>query len=522
VRASVWALAALVATSIGSAGAKDQGSGGGSDAPPAAPSDDDDEAGGSGTHLKAPADAKARETWLVEHLTAALAAHPRLARAKIAIAITDLATGKELWAHDADKGMNLASNAKLLTSVAALATLGSGFRWHTAVYAGAFDDKTGKVDGDLYVRGRGDPTLSVADLRALAADVAAHGVRQVDGKLVVDAAYFDTQIEPPHYEEQKSERAGFRAPIASFGVQRSAVEVVVVAEPGAKATVRLEPDSGDYVRLVKHDVKTATEGHTRIKVDTKPVPGHVDIEVAGQIRAVDGSFEQRRRVEDPARFAAEVFKKLLAERGVRVRDKAIGTGMVPIGAKLVAQHDSASLADVLRGMNKYSDNFIAETVLKTLGAETRTTPGPATWADGTKAVQTYLATIGLPAGGYRADNGSGLFGASEVSAHQLVAILAAAHKDYRIGPDLLASLPVGGVDGTLAKRWLNHPAKGRVRAKTGTLDKVITLAGYLAVTGEHPLAFAILVGDIPGGQRPQSRALADDMIDAMAAYLGAP
>ncbi len=516
----MWALVALVATSIGSARAKDQGSGSGSDPTATAPGDDDDEAAGSGKQLRAPADGKARETWLVEHLAAAIASHPKLGHAKIAVVVTDLATGKQLWAHEPDKGMNLASNAKLLTSVSALATLGSGFRWHTAVYATALDDHTGKVEGDLVVRGRGDPTLSVADLRALAADVAARGVREVTGKLVVDASYFDNQIEPPHYTEQVSERAGFRAPIASFGVQRSAVEVVVVPEPGGNAKVRLEPDSGEYITLGKHEVKTVTAGHTRVKVDTKLSPGHIVIEVSGEIRPVDGSYELRRRVEDPARFAAEVFRRLLAEHGVRIRDKAIALGPVPATAKLVAQHDSAPLAHVLREMNKLSDNYVAETVLKTLGAETRTTPGPATWADGTKAVQTYLATIGIAAGAYRADNGSGLFGASEVSAKQLVAILAAAYADYRIGPDLLASLPVGGVDGTLAKRWIGHPAKGRVRAKTGTLDKVITLAGYLAVTSAHPLAFAILVGDIPGGQRPQSRAMADDMIDSMAAYLG--
>ncbi len=508
---------ALVATSIdGSARAK--GAGSGSD--PAQTSDDDDEASGSGAQLKAPSDPKTRDAWLVEHLTAALAAHPVLAHAKLAVVVTDLATGKQLWAHEPDKGMNLASNAKLLTSVSALATLGSGFRWHTAVYAAALDDRTGKLDGDLFVRGKGDPTLSVADLRALAADVAARGVRQVEGKLVIDGAYFDDKIEPPHYEEQKSERAGFRAPIASFGVQRSSVDVVVVPEPGGNARVRLEPDSGEYVVLGKHEVKTVTEGHTRVKVDTKLAPGKITIEVSGQIRPVDGSYEVRRRVEDPARFAGEVFKKLLAEQGVHVKG-GVAMGTVPVGAKLVAQHDSAPLAHVLREMNKLSDNYVAETVLKTLGAETRLTPGPATWADGTKAVQAYLATIGIPAGSYRADNGSGLFGASEVSAKQVVAILAAAYADYRIGPDLLASLPVGGVDGTLAKRWIGHPAKGRVRAKTGTLDKVITLAGYIAVTSAHPLAFAILAGDIPAGQRPQSRALADDMIDAMAAYLGA-
>src|SRR6185436_20238589 len=122
---------------------------------------------------------------------------------------------------------------------------------------------------------------------------------------------------------------------------------------------------------------------------------------------------------------------------------------------------------------------------------------------------------------YRADNGSGLFDATEVSARQLTTLLRAARRDYRVGPDLLASLPIGGVDGTLAKRWHGHPARGRVRAKTGTLDKVVTLAGYVAIDSEHPLGFAILVNDIPPGQRASARTAADEIIDALVAYLGA-
>jgi D-alanyl-D-alanine carboxypeptidase/D-alanyl-D-alanine-endopeptidase (penicillin-binding protein 4) len=172
-------------------------------------------------------------------------------------------------------------------------------------------------------------------------------------------------------------------------------------------------------------------------------------------------------------------------------------------------------------MNKESDNYIAESILKTLGAESRTSPGPATWADGTAAVAGYLSRIGLVPGSYRADYGSGLFDASTVSPHQLVALLRAAHKDYRIGPDLVASLPTGGVDGTLAKRWKDHAARGRVRAKTGTLDKVVSLAGFVAVDPAHELAFAIVVNDVPAGQRGAARAMADEMIDAMVAYLEA-
>lgn len=498
----------------------------GSAAPEAAPEatrapDDEDAAGsGPGKPLVAPADPKARVAWLGDRVAAAIAAQPKLGKAKIAVSVVDLATGRDLVAHDADRAMSIASTAKLLTSVAALATLGSGFRWRTSVY-GAEPDDQGVVAGELYVKGRGDPMLGLAELRALAADLAARGVRSAD-RLAIDGGYFDDEVEPPHFDDQKAETAGFRAPVASFGVARSAVTVTVVADPNGKARVTLDPQPGDSIKLLNKGVTSVTSGRTHLVVNVKPRADRIEIEVSGQIRWGEGSWEVKKRVADPARFAGEVFRRALGEHGVKVKARAIGRGVVPATAKLLAGHDSVPLSEVLRHMNKLSDNYLAECVLKTLGAETKITPGPATWTDGRAAVQAYLAKIGMPPAAYRADNGSGLFDATEVSARQLTTVLRAAHQDFRIGPDLSASLPTGGVDGTLAKRWHGHPAQGRVRAKTGTLDKVTTLAGYLALDGQHPLGFAILVNDIPPGQRPSARTAADDIIDTLAAYLGIP
>jgi D-alanyl-D-alanine carboxypeptidase/D-alanyl-D-alanine-endopeptidase (penicillin-binding protein 4) len=513
------AVAAVAAQSLP---ARSQRSGSGSEAPtpaePAEPADDEGSGAGSAGALVAPHDPKARAAWLQDRLAAAVAARPALAKARIAFAAQDLSTGQALVSRDPDRGMTIASNAKLLTSVATLLGLGGGFRWRTAVLAAPPDDK-GAVEGDLYLRGRGDPTLSVAALEQLAADVAGRGVREVSGRLVLDTSYFDGAIEPPHFDEQPRERAAFRAPIASLGVSRGSITISVMAEPGGGARVEIEPAS-EYVRLAKTEVTTVDKGRTRLRVEQRARSGGVELDVSGQIRAGEGTWELRRRVDDPARVAAEVFRKALADRGVRFRARAIGSGTVPATAKLLAFHDSAPLSDVLRLVNKHSDNYIAESMLKTLGAETKTTPGPATWADGLAAMHAQLARIGLP-GGYRCENGSGLFGSTEVSAKQLVALLAAAHRDYRIGPDLVASLPVGGQDGTLARRWAGRPAMGRVRAKTGTLDKVSSLAGYIGVDGGHLLAFAILANDIPQGQRGQVRAMADEMVEALAAYLGA-
>ncbi len=263
------------------------GPGAGSAATTASPATDDEEdqtgsAAAAATGPAAPREAKARPAWLREKLAAAIAAHPGLAREKLGVAVVDLVTGEELFSHEPDVGLNLASNTKLLTTAAALGVLGSGFKWRTSVYADKLDDATGAVDGDLYLRGRGDPVLSQRDLRELANDVAGRGVREVSGRLVVDTGYFDNQVEPPHYDEQPDERAGFRAPVGSLGVSRNATTVVVTAVPGGPAAVRIEPDAGDYVRITKREVTTVATGHTRIKVVTKPKSDHLEIEVTAR------------------------------------------------------------------------------------------------------------------------------------------------------------------------------------------------------------------------------------------------
>ncbi|HLL23028.1 MAG TPA: D-alanyl-D-alanine carboxypeptidase/D-alanyl-D-alanine-endopeptidase [Kofleriaceae bacterium] len=500
--------------------ARSQGSGSGSGDPGdvADPAEDDGTTAGAGSALVAPKEPKARAQWLVDRLAATVSSRPALATARIGYQFVDLRTNALLSARDGDKPFNLASNVKILTGAAALAGLGGGFRWRTAVYGETEPDDTGTIAGDLYVRGRGDPTLSVAALQQLAHDVAARGVRNIEGKLVLDAGYFDKDVEPPHFTEQPKERAAFRAPVASFGVNRSAVTLTVMPEPGGAARVTLDPKTEYYV-LAKAEVTSVVEGRTRLKVEQKQKKDHVELEVTGQIKIGEGSWDLRRRVDDPARFAAEVFERALEREGIKIRKPQLATGTVPLTAKLLAHHDSPPLLDVVRAMNKYSDNYVAESILKTLGAELKGTAGPATWADGLAAVRTQLAKLGLATGSYRVGNGSGLYAASEVTPKQLVTLLAAAHRDYRIGPDLLASLPVGGLDGTLARRWHGKAAAGRVRAKTGTLDKVITLAGYVALDPDRVVAFAILVNDVAAKDRKLARAAMDEMIDVIVAYL---
>jgi len=494
------------------------------------PSDDTAGSAGSGSGSgpvipPVPTDPAQRDAWLTERLNTA-STNAALGTSRIGAIVVDLDTGKTLWSKDPDGRYNLASNAKLFTASTALARLGSGFKWRTAVLCDAtgFDPTTGEVTGDLYFKGHGDPTLSVHDLDDLANDLRAMGVKSIRGAVVLDRDYFDAADEPPHFDEQKKERAGFRAPISSFMVNGNAITIAIEPDPGgvASATVRVTPELTDYVKLMQADVLTVVDGRDRLRIDTLIKRDHLELRITGQIRADSGPTYTRRRIDDPTRFANELIRKALARQGIRVGKKKLATGTTPKTARLLAWHDSEPLDDVLRDMVKSSNNTYAEAVLKTIGAETRATPGPATWDDGLAAVRSHIAATCQIGGAIRIENGSGLFGSTDVTPNQLVQLLECAHRDYRVGPDLIGALPIAGVDGTLARRLTTSPAKGRIRAKTGTLAAVTTVAGFAAVDGNRQLAFAILVNDIPPGARGIARTAQDTMLDSLIAYLGAP
>ena len=173
---------------------------------------------------------------------------------------------------------------------------------------------------------------------------------------------------------------------------------------------------------------------------------------------------------------------------------------------------------LVRDLNKRSNNFMAETLLKTMGAEAKGVPG--TWAKGTEAVRGWLVGIGV-GNGYRYENGSGLYDSNRFSTNDLCKVLRAAALDWRTGADYVASLAIAGADGTLAHRMLGGPAERYVRGKTGTLKNAIALAGFAGGTARPPVAFAVLVNDLPDSAPPAARALADDLAAALALYVDA-
>jgi D-alanyl-D-alanine carboxypeptidase/D-alanyl-D-alanine-endopeptidase (penicillin-binding protein 4) len=465
-------------------------------------------------------DAKARVAKLATTLKASL---PKMisARAKglgpearVGVAVTDSRTGTVVFEHNADQAFAVASNAKIITAAAALSLLGPEFKFRTELLAEPVDAK-GNIPGDLYLRGRGNAAFDSADMANLVRGLKALGVTRVNGGIVVDNSYFDDVNLPPHFDEQPEEHAAFRAPVAATSYTFNAYTLIVRPSLSGAGPARIEvTPPNDYVR-VNSTVSTITTGRSRIKMDTKQEASRLVINLSGQVRKEVRRRRFRKRVPDPTLFVGTGLKRALANAGITVRKPGVKSGAAPATAVALAVHESAPLAVTVRGMGKFSNNFVAEQLLKVIGAETRAAGQPATWEHGLQAVRGELAKAGLSEGSYRFENGSGLFDSNQFTPQQIIKVLQWGTKDFRWGPELLASLSLSAADGTLSRRMVGTAAARKVRAKTGTLEKASALSGVAADDWNSPLLFSILVNGFPETATGIARALQDEIANEL-------
>jgi D-alanyl-D-alanine carboxypeptidase/D-alanyl-D-alanine-endopeptidase (penicillin-binding protein 4) len=467
-----------------------------------------------------PANPAERPAWLKTRLDAVFAS-PALAGAKVSVMVLDAESGKPIYGRNEKNGLNAASNVKLVTTAAALALLGPEFRWKTAVLGlapaegGRAVNPAGELQGDLFLRASGDPTLTAQDLAELASELGAIGLRKVRGGLVVDATAFDSATVGPSYDE-KSDSAAFRAPSSAASLNGNAVAVTVTPGPtaGAPARVVLDPPSSNLVLTGR--VMTAAKGPAAPVVQTSDAGnGQTRVTVSGRVRLGSEPRIVLRRIVQPDLFLGQTFKQLLQKRGITI-DKPLRVAAAPKdGLRTLATHDSPTLAVVVHELGKRSNNFVAEQILRTLGAEVMGRPG--TWQKGLDAVARYLDGMGIGKASYTMRNGSGLYESNRFSAEQIATVIRSAMRDFRISGEFLASLAVSGADGTLANRMAGSAAERYVRAKTGTLAKVSCLSGVAGAPGQKPLVFSFLMNDVRSPV--EARALQDQATELMVGFL---
>ena len=343
---------------------------------------------------------------------------PQVDPRRTAALALDLRTGVVVYSRNPSLALVPASNEKLPVAYAALALLGPGYRFHTEVVGTG--TLVGDVwHGDLWLRGFGDPTLEQSDLDALAAELAAWGIRRVDGAVRADESWFDAR------------RVG----------------------PGWKARFLIG--------------------------ESPPLSALV----------VERGVYRGRTSRNPALAAASLLRRTLQARGIHVTKRS-GSGVLTTAGLPLAQDLSEPLAQIVRFMGRESDNFTAEVLVKQLGA---VLAGRGTTAAGTRVVRDALEDAGVPLGGVRLADGSGLSRLNRLTAAAVVALLEAGLADPALRDAFLGSLAVAGVDGTLQHRLQRRPARGRVIAKTGTTSLASALSGFV----RDRYVFAILQNGRP-------------------------
>ncbi|MEO3755949.1 D-alanyl-D-alanine carboxypeptidase/D-alanyl-D-alanine-endopeptidase [Streptomyces sp. B6B3] len=443
-------------------------------------------------------------------------ADPRLDGAHAGVVVLDAATGETLYDHEGADRLTPASNAKLLTSAAAVDTLGADYRYVTDL---ATDGTVtgGTLAGDLYLRGSGDPTMLAEDYDALAADLAAAGVTEVSGDLVADDTRFDDvrlgtawawDSESDYFAAQTS--ALTLAPDTDYDSGNVYLETSPGATEGDKPQVTMQP-ANDYVTLVNEATTVAAGEDNTLNITREH--GTNTIVISGQVPADAGTTQTWNPVWEPTGYAAAVFADALAAHGIGLAGDTVLGRATPADAEVLASHESMTLAELLVPFLKLSNNMHAEALVKTLGHEAG---GAGTWDAGLDVVEAYADGLGVTAGSYLQVDGSGLSRMSTVSPESLATLLVEVRDEpwfdawYEALP--IACQPDRLTGGTLRTRMCDTPASGNAHAKTGSLTGASGLSGYVTAADGRELVFSILFNDHLG-------AAPTDLQDAIVATL---
>ena len=426
--------------------------------------------------------------------------------ANVAVVVQPVDAAAPLVAHRATQAMNPASVMKLVTTYAALDLLGPAYTWKTTAWTDAAS-MDGVLSGNLYLKGSGDPRFAIEHLWALLRQARTRGVQHIAGDIVLDRSAFNVPaIDPGAFDDKpmRPYNVGPNGLLINFQALRFSLQ------PGnGQLKVLMEtPSDGLRVdnRLRPGDGQCGSDWKDRIETRLIPEAGGQRLEFTGTYSPLCGERTLNLAPLPADGQAGGLIRALWKELGGTLAGQVRG-GNVPAGAMLLTQTDSAPLADIVRDINKFSNNVMARQVFLTLGNDS----APATAERARQRVSDWLAGRGLRFPELVLDNGSGLSRSERISAGSLNQLLLDAWLNP-VMPEFVSSMPIVGIDGTMKKRLNGSSATGRAHIKTGTLDGVKTAAGYALDAQGRRYAIVFLIN------HPRS-ALGSAAIDALLVWV---
>jgi serine-type D-Ala-D-Ala carboxypeptidase/endopeptidase (penicillin-binding protein 4) len=414
----------------------------------------------------------------------------------VGVHVAALPSGRVLWSHQANEPMIPASLLKVATSYAALKTLGPAHRFKTGIWATS-PPHEGILPSGIWIRSEGDIFWTFDQAKELALKIKERGIRIIRGSIRVDDSYFTPPFERVCLDDACEDLYN---PMVS-GTAMEFNSVVLRARPST--TVGKPPQiewfpPGRFIQFTNLAKTGPRRSKNTLSVRQLAVGpnGVMRFQVAGRLPVSAGlGLERRFTVADPSIFVAAAFSTALEQAGIRVEDGAsgsMGPAPIPPGAQMLAETLSTPLAETIYGLNRHSNNFMAEMLLRSLGAVTMGFPGSE--SKGIVAVNKILKAMGAPAGQCEMKTGSGLSRACRVSPFALSKVLVGAYSDAVAGPAFLESLAVNGQEGTLRRRLSNSSVL--VKGKTGTLSDVVGFAGYVSSGGRAPYAVVVMLNEV--------------------------
>ncbi|MBE0623525.1 MAG: D-alanyl-D-alanine carboxypeptidase/D-alanyl-D-alanine-endopeptidase [Burkholderiales bacterium] len=402
--------------------------------------------------------------------------HAHIPLSGVAAYVRGVDGARPLLSHNAAAAMNPASTMKLLTTYAALEQLGPSYTWKTEAYAGG-KLQDGVLQGDLILKGYGDPKLTLEQFWLLLRKLRALGLREIRGDLVQDRSYFETPAYDPGKFDAEPLRAynvgpdalllNFKAVRFQFHPDADTGIVTVIAEP--------RPAGLEFAAAVRATGGACGDWRAGIKADFQNKGATAKASFSGSMPASCGEHYWNASLLAQPDYVYGVFRQLWEELGGSIKG-GWRDGVVPADAKLLATGESASSAELVRDINKFSNNVMARQLFLTLGAEMLALPGNS--ARSGQAVRSWLAEKKLDFPELVLENGSGLSREERISAEHMGSLLLEAWRSA-VMPELMSSLPLVAHDGTMRRRLRSEAIAGQAHIKTGSLADARTLAGYV-------------------------------------------